>query len=114
MTDAPARHARQPIHHSLPGPDESDAAGCVVNPVDLSRVLRPFPIVQHEFKQQADLSCELVIRPLSHDHRPDAIASALRTLLGDFSLAIRFDPVLGANLPGGKVIPYQSESMAED
>ena len=93
-----------------------DAAGRVVNPVDLSRVLKHFPIVQHEFKQQADLSCELVIRPLSKDHQPDAdtIAAALRTLLGDLPLAIHFDPALGAERPGGKVIPYQSALRLED
>ena len=93
-----------------------DEAGRVVNPVDLSRVLRPFPIVQHEFKQRADLSCELVIRPLSHDHRPDAdaIVEALRVLLGDLPLAIHFDPALGAERPGGKVIPYQSALRLDD
>ena len=93
-----------------------DAAGRVVNPVDLSRVLRAFPIVQHEFKQQADLSCELVIRPLSRDHRPDAdvIAEALGALLGDLPLAIDFDPALGADRPGGKVIPYQSALSLDD
>ncbi|MFQ5570262.1 MAG: phenylacetate--CoA ligase family protein [Rhodothermales bacterium] len=92
-----------------------DAFDTIVNPVDLSRVLKQFPIVQHEFKQRADLSCELVIRPLSRDHRPDAdaVVGALHDLLGDLPLAVRFDPDLGADRPGGKVVPYQSAFMLD-
>ena len=54
--------------------------------------------------------------PLSNDHRPDAdaIAEALRAVLGDLPLAIHFDPALGADRPGGKVIPYQSALMLEE
>ena len=41
------------------------AGGELVNPVDLSRVLRAFPFVQHELRQRADRSCELVYRPVA-------------------------------------------------
>ncbi len=88
--------------------------GALVNPVDLSRILREFPFVQHELKQRADRSCELVARPLpSQVPDPAEVIAALRTVLGDVKLAVRFDPHLGDRAEG-KVIPYQSELLLED
>ena len=91
--------------------------GTLVNTVDLSRVLREFPFVQHAFTQRADLSCELVVRPIMSVATPDSgsIERALRGLLGqDIKLNIRFDATLGSRTASDKVKPYQSELLLED
>jgi len=93
------------------------AQGAIVNPVDLSRALRAFPLVQHAFTQRADLSCELVVRPIPGvpPPAPATLANAVRSLLGgDVSLEVRFDPALGDRTAGGKVEPYRSELLLED
>jgi phenylacetate-CoA ligase len=88
--------------------------GTPVSTVDISRLLREFPLLLHEFTQHADRSCELLARLL-----PDAdcdsaiIAAALNRLLGGLPLSIRFDPQLGDRLEG-KAMPYRSELMVED
>ncbi len=89
-------------------------AGSAVNPVDLSRILREFPFVQHQLSQREDLSCELLARPIA-GARPDAAAvrSALRTVLGQVAIEVRFDAGLG-DRPEGKVVPYRSEILLED
>jgi len=91
--------------------------GTVVNPVDVSRVLREFPFVQHEFIQQANLECELVARPISKELAPDQVAveQVLRVLFGPgISVNIRYDYDLGSRADGGKVIPYRSELLLAD
>jgi len=90
--------------------------GAVINAVDLSRVLRQFPFVQHEFTQHRDLTCELIAR-LVQGGEPDkaAIAQALRGLLGpDLKLTIRFDAKLGNRESCDKVVPYKSDLLLED
>src|SRR5262249_59075821 len=66
------------------------ADGTPVTTVDLSRLLREFPLLLHEFAQAANLSCELVIRPLP-GAAPEmgALAASLRRLLGNLTLVIR-------------------------
>ena len=90
------------------------ADGTPVSTVDLSRLLREFPLLIHEFTQHADRACELVIRPLP-DVTPDqgAIAAALERILGDVPLTIRVDPALG-DRQDGKAMAYRSELMLED
>jgi phenylacetate-CoA ligase len=85
-----------------------------VTTVDLSRLLREFPLLLHEFTQHADLSCLLTIRPLPGaevDH--DAIAAALQRVLGSAPLEIRVDAELGDRTEG-KATPYRSELLLED
>ena len=88
--------------------------GTPVSTVDLSRLLREFPLLLHEFTQHADLSCELVARPLP-DTAPDvaAIKQALRRVLGNVPLVIRLDPHLGERTDD-KAVPYRSDLMLED
>lgn len=88
--------------------------GTPVSTVDLSRLLREFPLLLHEFHQVVDRSCELVARPLP-DAAPDVgdIEQALRRVLGDLRLHIRFDPHLGERTEG-KAVPYRSDLMLED
>ena len=90
------------------------ADGTPVSTVDLSRLLREFPLLLHTFTQHADMACELVARALP-DVTPDesAIRAALVRVLGEVKLHIRFDPKLGDRVEG-KAIAYQSELMLED
>jgi phenylacetate-CoA ligase len=90
------------------------ADGTPVTTVDLSRLLREFPLLLHEFTQHADRSCELVIRPLP-GVTPDLtqMEQDLRRVLGPVPLAIRTDDRLGERAEG-KALPYRSELMLED
>jgi phenylacetate-CoA ligase len=89
------------------------ARGGEVNPVDVSGVLRAYPIVQHELVQHADLSCALAIRTMSRDPvNVAALEGELRALFGDVPLVIRVDPSLGDRT--GKVTPYRSELPFEE
>ena len=87
------------------------AGGVDVNPVDISGVLRAYPIVQHELVQRADLSCELALRVLESFDLTD-LERELRVLLGDLRLVISHDPNLGDRT--GKVSPYRSELPLEE
>jgi phenylacetate-CoA ligase len=88
--------------------------GTPVSTVDLSRLLREFPLLLHEFSQSADLGCELVARTLPGVQADAAaIEQALRRVLGEVPLRIRFDPHLGDRTEG-KAVPYRSELMLED
>jgi len=91
------------------------ADGTPVSTVDISRLLREFPLLLHEFVQREDRSCELVVRPLPGDGGPseERLAEALRRLLGGVPLKVRLDPTLG-DRQEGKVAPYRSELMVED
>ena len=91
--------------------------GARVNPVDLSRVLRRFPLVQHEFTQRADGACEVVLRPLGSARAVNQklLRDALRELLGSRAkITFRVDPRLGDRSAGGKVTPYHSDLLFED
>jgi hypothetical protein len=90
------------------------ADGTPVSTVDISRLLREFPLLLHEFSQKADLSCELVARALPGTD-PDiaAIETSLRRVIGNLPLAIRFDPHLGERREG-KAVPYRSALNLED
>jgi phenylacetate-CoA ligase len=90
------------------------ADGTPVSTVDISRLLREFPLLLHEFTQHADRSCELVARELPDTPADrEAIAEALGGLLGGLPLSVRFDAELGDRLEG-KAMPYRSELMVED
>jgi len=90
------------------------ADGTPVTTVDLSRTLREFPLLLHEFTQRADRSCELVVRPLPDSSvDPVEIAAALRPLLGDERLSVRLDSMLG-DRNGQKSLPYRSELLLEE
>jgi phenylacetate-CoA ligase len=90
------------------------ADGTPVTTVDLSRLLREFPLLLHEFTQHADLSCELVARALP-GAAPDlaAIEASLRRVLGSLPLTVRLDPHLGERAEG-KAVPYRSALHLED
>lgn len=87
------------------------ASGAVVNAVDLGRILRDFPVVQHEVIQRADGACEVTVRAVAGLHLDlEAMAEALRRLLGEGTkLSLREDGSLGQRPSCGKVRPYRSE-----
>ena len=89
------------------------ADGTLVNPVDVSRVLRRHPLVRHHFAQHADGSCELVLRPLPGTPLDtDALVAELAALLGAVRLELRIDPALGDRDP--KLTAYASELLLEE
>ncbi len=89
-------------------------AGEPVNPVDLSRVLRDYALVQHELFQRADGSCDLVLRPVAGSALDVAALSAeLSTLLGGVEIRARIDETLGDKQPG-KIVPYRSELFLDE
>lgn len=83
--------------------------GTPVGTVDISRLLREYPLLQHTFEQRADLSCAVAVRPLPDlpAPPPEEIERALRTLLGSVPIAVRVDPRLGDG-EDAKVVPYRS------
>lgn len=87
--------------------------GAWVNPVDVSRTLREFPLVQHELTQRRDGALELRVRTV---HAADVAEAALRTaltgLFGSQPLQIIRDEQLGDRT--GKVLPYRSEWLLEE
>ena len=87
------------------------AEGGVVNPVDVSRILHPFPIVQHQLVQRADGSVELALRAAPFD--PSGLRRQLEALFGEVGLAIRFVDALDGTGPGGKVMPFVTEGSEE-
>jgi hypothetical protein len=90
------------------------ADGTPVSTVDVSRLLREFPLLLHEFVQHADRRCELAMRPLPGAAPSlDEIRAALARLFGELPLDLRFDPTLGDRTEG-KALAYRSELMVED
>lgn len=88
--------------------------GTPVSTVDVSRLLREFPLLLHEFVQHSDRRCELVMRSLpGASPSIDEIRTALARLFGDLPIDLRFDPTLGDRTEG-KAMAYRSELMVED
>jgi phenylacetate-CoA ligase len=90
------------------------ADGTPVSTVDLSRILREYPLLLHEFTQRADGSCELAYRSVpAHHPDPKAMETDLRRVLGDIRLDVRCEETMGDRLEG-KVQAYRSELLLED
>ena len=82
-----------------------DARGQPVNPVDVARLLREFPVMQHQLEQRGDCSVSLVLRPVPERGLDLAsLRDQLARLFGGVSVTIRDDPALGET---AKVIPYR-------
>lgn len=95
------------------------AGGQVVNPVDCSRALRPFPLIAHELEQGADGRCVLRYRALTGQDGAalrESLAAALTGLFGvdpgGSAIDVVADPTL-ATRPG-KVLPYRSAIALEE
>jgi len=87
-----------------------DGDGLPVCMVDVARIIREWPLVQHEFSQQADRSCRLVIQPLAgYQVDVDMVREKLEKLFGPaVPVTVELDQHLGDSRPGGKVIPFRS------
>ncbi|MEM7786513.1 MAG: AMP-binding protein [Bacteroidota bacterium] len=81
------------------------ASGGLVNPVDVSRVLRAYPLAQHRLVQRADRACTLDLR-VAGPVRPEAVATDLRALFGDVPLEVR---LVDGPEADEKWIPFVSE-----
>jgi phenylacetate-CoA ligase len=89
------------------------ADGRPVGTVDLSRLLRELPVVQHTFHQGHDGACTLVVRPLPGARLDvEQVRDSLASLLGAVPLTVTVDPDLGTR--HGKVVPYSSDLLLED
>lgn len=88
--------------------------GGLVNPVDVSRVLRPHPFVAYALEQHADSSLTLTLRPVPHT-QPDTgrLERELLGLFGALALEVRFDAELGTHRDE-KHLPYRSALLLED
>jgi phenylacetate-CoA ligase len=90
--------------------------GRVVNPIDVSRLLRELPLVQHELVQTKDGALELTARVVPGailDEGP--LRAGLAALFGDdVPLRLRLDPTLGDKREGGKVVPFRSEYLLDE
>ncbi len=87
--------------------------GTPVSTVDISRLLREFPLLLHEFTQHADGTCELILRKVPNASvTKEEIRKAMMTLLGSAPMEIRFDAKLGDRTEG-KAVPYRSEMVEE-
>ncbi len=95
--------AREPVNFV-------DSDGLPVCMVDVSRIIRACPLVQHQFIQHADASCSLVIQPLAGYHvDTDLLLGKLAALFGpSLPVSITLDERLADKFPGGKVIPFSS------
>lgn len=94
-----------------------DMAGGLVNPVDISRIMRLHAaFVQHEFLQRRDGSLRCRVRPapgLPLDL--EGLDRALRQLFGqEQALEILVDEHLGEDRPGGKIHPWKTELQLEE
>jgi phenylacetate-CoA ligase len=89
--------------------------GAIVNPVDVSRQLRPYPLVAHELEQAADGRCSLRYRAFAGEELADDLRRALEGLLGErpggAAIDVLHDPTL-ATRPG-KILPYRSALTLE-
>ncbi|MBI5486823.1 MAG: phenylacetate--CoA ligase family protein [Deltaproteobacteria bacterium] len=93
-----------------------DASGGVINAVDVGRVLRRFPVLQHEVVQRADGSCDVALRFLPGERAElGALDTELRGLLGPgTALTVRVDETLAERSRLGKVLAYRSELPSAD
>lgn len=84
--------------------------GAVISMVDVARIIREWPLVQHEFVQQADRSCLLTIQPLAgYPVDTECLSRKLGELFGQtVRITVVLDERLGEDRPGGKVVPFRA------
>ena len=90
------------------------AGGSQVNPVDVSRGLREFPLVAHRLTQRPlpDGSVTLQLKPVPE--RPldlQALQGAVSALFGGLRIDVVLDDALGEGTT--KVMPYRVETEVE-
>lgn len=89
------------------------ADGSPVNPVDASRVLREFPLVQHEMLQTKDGGVRLTVRPAGSGFPVERLRAALQELFGPgVGISVKTSATLGSR-KGGKLMPFRTELLEE-
>lgn len=86
-----------------------NSSGQTINPVDISKILRKYPVIQFQFRQYHELNCSLKIRAGAGavNIYQDDIRQKLKTLFVDIpDIIIEEDPTLGSD---GKIISFISE-----
>jgi phenylacetate-CoA ligase len=82
------------------------ASGDLVNTVDISRILRRYPIVQHQLIQHRDQHLTLRLHAIQRAFQAK-LSEDLRALFGPIRIEISFVEAFASS--SGKVLPYQSE-----
>jgi phenylacetate-CoA ligase len=80
----------------------------IVNPIDITRIMKRYPILQYEFKQKKDLTCVLSVRKL-HDFSYLQEQSFLEELENLFQKEVDIEIDFKLDTNGGKPLPYESE-----
>ena len=82
--------------------------GAVISMIDVSRIIREWPLVQHEFRQNSDLSCDLIIQPVpGYEINVEEMKMRFSELFGGgIRVSIEVLEQFGAERPGGKVISF--------
>jgi len=90
--------------------------GQVINPIDVSRLFRELPLVQHELVQTRGGALELTARVVPGATLDDAaLRDGIAALFGDgVALRVTIDPALGDKRDGGKVVPFRSEYLLDE
>ncbi len=84
----------------------------LINPIDITRIMKRYPILQYEFKQKKDLSCSLSIRKLYEFPylQEKKFHEELENLFQN-EVDIEIDFNLDVN--DGKPLPYESEFKSD-
>ena len=91
-----------------------DGRGGGVNSVDVSRVLRRFPLVRHQVVQRADGSLAVALRPLPGAPLDcGAVRRELGELFPGVEVAVRVDAALGAESGSGKMPVFVARALGE-
>ncbi len=83
----------------------------LINPIDITRIMKHYPILQYEFKQKANLACKLSIRklhPFSFGEESRMHKELELLFQNEIDLEIDFD----LDTDGNKPVPYTSEVNA--
>ena len=80
----------------------------LVNPVDLTRIMKRYPILQYEYRQKKDLSIQLSIRRL-HPFSFAAEKQFRKEIESLFSNEIDLEIDFILDTKGSKPIPYSTE-----
>ncbi len=80
----------------------------LINPIDITRIMKRYPILQYEFKQRKDLSCVLSIRKL-HDFPYLQEQNFRKELENLFQNEVDIEIDFKLDVNSGKPLPYESE-----
>lgn len=85
-----------------------------INPIDVSRILRQYPIVQHQLVQRRDYSLELALRIAESPPLPPALETRLREELSELfgpatPIRIHYNAGFDTDIESGRPTPFVCE-----